>query len=100
MLNCLRRKLIDIIVGAEDVKIEKPNPEGLRCIIERLNLEKDNVLYVGDNLVDAQTAQNAGVDFIGVLTGTTDRQDFEKYNFSYIGKNILDIYNFILKFGG
>lgn len=92
--------LIDIIIGAEDVKMEKPDPEGLWRAIERLNLEKDNVLYVGDSLVDAQTAENAGVDFVGVLTGTTKRQDFEKYHSSYIGKNIPDIYNFILKYWG
>lgn len=90
-------ELIDIIVGAEDVKIEKPNPEGLQYIIERMDLKKDSVLYVGDSLVDAQTAENAGVDFAGVLTGTTTRQDFELYRSSYIGENILDVYNFILK---
>lgn len=91
-------ELIDIIVGAEDVKIEKPNPEGLQYIIERMDLKKDSVLYVGDSLVDAQTAENAGVDFAGVLTGTTTRQDFEPYRFSYIGENIRDVvYNFILK---
>ena len=93
-------ELIDIIVGADDVKIEKPDPEGLWCAMEHLNLEKDNVLYVGDSLVDAQTAENAGVDFIGVLTGTTTRQEFEKYRFLYIGKDIPDIYNFMGKHYG
>lgn len=93
-------ELIDIIIGAEDVKIEKPDPEGLWCVMERLNLEKDNVIYVGDSLIDAQTAENAGVDFIGVLTGTTIRQEFEKYRSSYIGKDIPDIYNFMVKYYG
>lgn len=31
---------------------------------------------VGDSIVDVQTAQNAGVDFAGVLTGTTKKEDF------------------------
>lgn len=93
-------ELIDIIIGAEDVKMEKPDPEGLWCAMERLGLEKDDVLYVGDSLVDAQTAENAGVDFVGVLTGTTERQDFEKYRSLFIGKNIPDIYNFVLKYYG
>ncbi len=90
-------EMVDIIVGADDVKLEKPDPEGLWYAIERLNLKNNDVLYVGDSLVDAQTAENAGVDFVGVLTGTTTRQDFEKYCSSYIGENISDIYNFILK---
>ena len=68
-------KLIDLIVGAEDVKIEKPNPEGLLWVVDRLGLDKKQVSYVGDSIVDVQTAQNAGVDFAGVLTGTTKKED-------------------------
>lgn len=83
--------LIDLIVGAEDVKTEKPSPEGLLWVIDRFGLSKNNVLYVGDSLVDAQTAQNASVDFIGVLTGTTKKTDFEKYPNLYIAKNLNEV---------
>lgn len=54
--------LVDIIVGGDDVKVEKPDPEGLLLAIRRLQLEKNQVLYIGDSLVDARTATNAGVD--------------------------------------
>lgn len=85
--------LVDLIVGAEDVKVEKPNPEGLLWAIEHLKLEKEEVLYVGDSLVDARTAENAGVDFAAVLTGTTTVEEFEKYSHVFIGENISDICN-------
>ncbi len=52
---------VDIIVGADDVKTEKPNPEGLLSVIEDLGAMKEEVLYVGDSLVDAKTAENAKV---------------------------------------
>lgn len=81
-------ELIDMIVGAEDVKIEKPNPEGLLWAIEHLGLEKDEVLYVGDSLVDAKTAENAQVDFAAVLTGTTTRREFERYANVFIGADV------------
>lgn len=87
--------LVDIIVGGDDVKVEKPDPEGLLLAIRRLQLEKNQVLYIGDSLVDARTATNAGVDFAGVLTGTTSKQDFAEYKSEYIGKNIEDIYQFV-----
>ncbi|MDD6811956.1 MAG: HAD family hydrolase [Lachnospiraceae bacterium] len=90
-------ELIDIIVGADDVKVEKPNPEGLLWTVAHLNLRKENVLYVGDSLVDAKTAENAKVDFAGVLTGTTTKEEFEKHPSVYIGKDITEIYDFILK---
>ena len=88
--------LIDIIVGAEDVKASKPNPEGLLWTLEHLGLKKEEVLYVGDSYVDAKAAENADVGFAAVLTGTTTRQEFSNYNCMYIGEDIKDIYNYIL----
>ena len=71
--------VIDVIVGGDDVKNEKPDPEGLLAAIDKLNVSKDQVLYVGDSIVDAKTAQSAGVDFVAVLTGTTKREEFLNY---------------------
>lgn len=89
-------ELIDVIVGAEDVKIEKPNPEGLLWAIEHLDATNEEALYVGDSLVDAKTAENAKVEFAAVLTGTTAREDFRSYHSVYIGENISDVYKYIL----
>lgn len=71
--------LIDGIVGGEDVQNAKPNPEGLLRLIDTFNISRKEALYIGDSLVDAETAQNASVDFIAVLTGTTTRDMHEKY---------------------
>jgi phosphoglycolate phosphatase len=87
--------LVDLIVGSDDVKIEKPNPEGLLWAIDTLQLEKDEVLYVGDSVVDAKTAENAEVDFAGVLTGTTTKNDFAKYKNVFIGENMQAVYGYI-----
>lgn len=87
--------LVDLIVGADDVKVEKPNPEGLLWVIDNWHLEKDNVLYVGDSLVDAKTAENAQVNFAGVLTGTTTADEFKLHRNVFIGKQLKDVYNFI-----
>lgn len=83
--------LIDVIVGAEDVKVEKPNPEGLLWAIKYLGVEKEEVIYVGDSIVDAQTAENAKVKFVAVLTGTTLSSEFERYNCEYIGNNVVQV---------
>ena len=71
--------MVDIIVGGEDVKTPKPDPEGLFFAIKQLGLNKADILYVGDSIVDAKTAEAAGVDFVGVLTGTTSEENFAKY---------------------
>lgn len=89
-------ELIDIIVGAEDVKTEKPNPEGLLYAIDCLGAMSEEVLYVGDSLVDAKTADNAEVKFAAVLTGTATKDEFKSYNNVYIGQNIADVYKYVL----
>ena len=70
---------VDFIVGGDDVSEPKPSPEGLLKTIEYMGLEKNEVLYVGDSLVDAETAQRAGVSFAAVTTGTTVREQFADY---------------------
>lgn len=82
---------VDEIVGGEDVSVFKPDPSGLLLMIERLGVSKDEVLYVGDSYIDAETAQNAGVDFGGVLTGSTSEKTFSKYPNVMIKGSILDI---------
>lgn len=88
---------IDLIVGCEDVKVEKPNPEGLLWAIQKFGVDKAEVLYVGDSWVDAQTAQNAGVDFAAVLTGANTREDFENYPRVCVAEDLSGIYEYITK---
>lgn len=81
ILNKLNaEKYVDMIVGAEDVKSEKPNPEGLLSVITSFNLEREEIVYVGDSLVDAETAKRAGVKFVAVTTGATASNDFQEYS--------------------
>ncbi|WP_297430133.1 HAD family hydrolase [Clostridium sp.] len=78
---------VDMIIGAEDVKIEKPNPEGILYMIKKMEIDNEEALYIGDSLVDAETAERANVDFIGITTGTTQEKEFQKYcNIKIISK--------------
>ena len=88
--------LIDVIVGVENVENVKPHPEGLLLACKNLNLNINEVLYVGDSFIDALAAQNAGVDFIGVTTGTTDKEKFSEYKNKTVCKNIEEVYDFVI----
>ncbi|WP_042339097.1 HAD family hydrolase [Paraburkholderia ferrariae] len=61
----------DVIVGGEDVARHKPDPEGLVCALARLGLPADAAIYVGDHAVDALAAEQAGIPFVGAVSGTT-----------------------------
>lgn len=83
--------LVDVIIGGEDVSEPKPNPEGLLSAIEQLKQDKKEILYVGDSLVDAETAQRAGVTFVGVLTGTTTEEEFERFPRLCIAQSVAEL---------
>lgn len=57
------------VLGHRDGYPPKPNPAILYEIIANANIDKSQVLYVGDSGVDAATAVRAGIDFVGVLWG-------------------------------
>jgi 2-phosphoglycolate phosphatase len=67
--------LFSVILGPEDVAAAKPAPDMLIAAGERLGLDRDRLLYVGDMRVDLQTARAAGVRVWLVPTGSDSRAD-------------------------
>lgn len=86
----LPENFLDIIVGGEDVQHPKPAPEGVLFAIGHLGCQKENVLYVGDSTVDAETAQAAQVDFAGVLHGATTYDELAAYPHVAIMKTLAE----------
>lgn len=84
---CEIDKYVDVIIGCEEVKNPKPDPEGILKALAELNaidedlpdedkkkrmprdeeIYKKHSLYIGDNLSDMQAAKNAGIRSCGVL---------------------------------
>lgn len=56
----------------------KPYPDMVWAVIEQLGRKKEECVYVGDSEVDVATAQNAGLDCIGVSWGFRDREVLEQ----------------------
>jgi len=71
------RDSFQVIIGGEDVHELKPDPEALLLAVHRLECDVSNCCYVGDTLVDAAAADAAKMNFIGVTTGVTTRQQFD-----------------------
>ena len=68
------------IAGADTVSELKPHPEGLLRVISELGHAPEDALYVGDSATDAETARNASVRFLPVLTGVTPAKAFAGYD--------------------
>ncbi|HEY7423190.1 MAG TPA: HAD-IA family hydrolase, partial [Gemmataceae bacterium] len=55
------QSFLDVVLGPEDVPRPKPAPDMLRAALARLNVPAREALYVGDMVVDIQTARGAGI---------------------------------------
>ena len=63
----------DVVVGPEDVPRPKPAPDMLRAVLDRLGLQPAQALYVGDMVIDIETARAAGLTVWSVPSGSDDR---------------------------
>lgn len=90
-------RYFDEIVGGGDVEKHKPHPEGLHLILERMDLNRDEAVYIGDSTADAEAAQSAGLDFMAVLTGVTGREKLSNYAPLAIVENLNDLKQLIMQ---
>jgi len=57
----------DLIMSGDDVEHHKPSGDGIRKIMERLSLQPDEVLMVGDAVADIKAARECGVRMAAVV---------------------------------
>ena len=55
--------LLDLYVSSQTCGFRKPNPKGLRDIADCFGIELSEILFIGDEKKDEETARNAGCKF-------------------------------------
>ena len=83
-----RLDLLDLVVGGDEVTHTKPHPQGVRLGPERLGLRSEQVLFCGDTVIDAATAQAGGCPFCAVLNGTTKANAFDRFPCVHIAPDL------------
>ena len=92
---CQIKELFDVVVSADDVINPKPNSEGVYLAMERLNIQnKRDVLYIGDNDIDDETAKNSGVDSLLVTWGPREIKRLKHAN--YLAKSYKELGDLLL----
>ena len=66
--------LFDFAIGEREGIKKKPAPDSVFEVLSKLNVEKDNAVYIGDSDVDFATSVNAGMDVIMVGWGFRDAE--------------------------
>jgi phosphoglycolate phosphatase-like HAD superfamily hydrolase len=69
-----------ILQGADDAPAHKPDPTVFDAAFELLKgrgIASNEIVYVGDALMDYYASRDAGIDFIGVTTGSISQEQFK-----------------------
>jgi HAD superfamily hydrolase (TIGR01549 family) len=66
---------VDTVTTSEDAEASKPRPDLLQVALDRVDGER--AVLIGDSVWDVQSAKEAGLQVVGVLTGGFGRAELE-----------------------
>ena len=84
----------------EEKTYRKPSSLFAFELINKYNLDRDSIIYVGDSISDLKTAKNIGCNAYGVMSGGYDLKTLIKSetDLNYkIFPNLLDIVNYLIE---
>ena len=77
-------ELIPYILGADDVKEAKPNPEPVLKTLEAFNCSPDEAMVIGDTWYDIEMGKRAGIKTCGVTYGNGTREELINAGANYV----------------
>lgn len=83
------------IVCSDDVGVAKPSPDMILRCCENLNRGHDEIVYVGDTLVDIQTCKNIGAFSIAYVYDENNKDELLNANACRVVDNMEDIYDIL-----
>ena len=87
LLDC-----IDDYISSQEVSRGRPYPHMINTLMSRNHvLEPNEVIKIGDTCIDLIEGKNAKCHTIGVLSGSTQKYQLQRYNPTFILNNIIDI---------
>lgn len=87
----------EFVVGADAVQNHKPHPEALNVSREKLGIEPEEMLYVGDTKYDTEASKNAGVACVAVASGYAPREELEALEPEYVASDMYEVAAYVLR---
>jgi phosphoglycolate phosphatase len=81
----------DVFVSRNSVKKVKPHPDHLTHAMQLLKTSGEESVMVGDHITDIQAGKRVGMKTIGVLTGRTKKEEFERAGADYILRDASEV---------
>jgi phosphoglycolate phosphatase len=87
----------EVIHTRHEAPTPKPYPDGLLNLIKILGLEPQDVIYVGDAMIDGVAASRAGIEFWGVSSGETPPEILREVGAQVVFSSISEIPSYLSK---
>ncbi len=84
-------KFCDIFISRDSIRRVKPHPEHMTSVLTALHVSGKETVMVGDHPIDIQAGKRVGMKTIGVLTGRTKRDEFEKAGADWILRDASEV---------
>ncbi|AQQ52654.1 pyrophosphatase PpaX [Planococcus lenghuensis] len=83
--------VFDLIISLDDVTHAKPHPEPVQLALEKLGVQAEHALMIGDNSHDIEGGQNAGVRTAGVAWSAKGEVFLARFNPDFMLTHISDL---------
>ena len=85
----------EVIHTRHEAPTPKPYPDGLLNLTKILGLEPQDVVYIGDAMIDGVAASRAGIEFWGVSSGETPADVLKDVGAQVVFSSISEIPSFL-----
>jgi pyrophosphatase PpaX len=90
---------LTLIITRDEVKKLKPQPDGLLTALEKLGVNAEDALYVGDSVIDIDAAKSAHVISVAVATGLYEAEKLADRGPNYLIRNIDELESIVFPQG-
>ena len=85
----------DFTLSRDEVTALKPSPEGVLKALDLMGLPKDEVVYVGDSIIDVRAAKAAGIKVASVTTGRYSHERLRNEGSDYILDSLSELLDLV-----
>lgn len=84
-------EFFDDVIGGDDFPVKKPDPFALNMLAEKYNLDKSQILMVGDSKNDIQAAKNAACLSFALTYGYNHGEPIQDAKPDFIADDLIDL---------
>ncbi|NEU04129.1 HAD family hydrolase [Clostridium senegalense] len=87
--------LFSFVACCDDVTKHKPAPDVVNLVLEKINVNKNKALVIGDTIYDVGMGQNAGCESCAVTYGNNTLEEIKDSNPEYIIDKFSDLISIV-----